>query len=199
MLVGGDAATVVAFNKGDGADTVYAGTSARNGARNTLSLGGGIRYADLSLARQGQDLLVKTGGSDSITLKDWYASPDNRSVEYLQVLTEGGDYAANSRDKLKNRKVEVFDFGDLVKAFDKAARKKASVANGWALMNELLDSHLERTNTAALGGDLSYQYATNAGGMASVGLLATQHFASGRASEMQSLHSRSQLEQGAGS
>lgn len=86
-----------------------------------------------------------------------------------------------------------------LKAFDKAARKKASAANGWALMNELLDSHLERTNTAALGGDLSYQYATNAGGMASVGLLATQHFASGRASEMQSLHSRSQLEQGAGS
>ncbi|MBK8071915.1 MAG: putative Ig domain-containing protein [Ramlibacter sp.] len=199
LLFGGDAATVLAFNKGDGADTFYAGTSARNGARNTLSLGGGIRYTDLSLARQGQDLLVKTGGSDSITLKDWYASSDNRSVEYLQVLTEGGDYAANSRDKLKNRKVEVFDFGDLVKAFDKAARKKASAANGWALMNELLDSHLERTNTAALGGDLSYQYATNAGGMASVGLLATQHFASGRASEMQSLHSRSQLEQGAGS
>ena len=46
---------------------------------------------------------------------------------------------------------------------------KVSTANGWAMMNSLLDAHLTGSNTAALGGDLSFGYGTNAS-LAGIGL-----------------------------
>ncbi|UUZ65419.1 hypothetical protein LP417_13335 [Polaromonas sp. P1-6] len=61
-------------------------------------------------------------------------------------------------------------------------------------MNSLLDAHLQGSNTAALGGDLSYQYAST-GSLAGIGLGAAQSsLAAG--TDWQNLKDRRQLEQG---
>ena len=200
-LYAGKGADLIGFNKGDGADSLYLTAEATGtGANDTLSLGGGIKYADLSLKKSGNDLVLSTAasGADSISIKDWYVSAatgtTNKTVNRLQVVTVGGDYNATSTDKTKNQTVEVFDFGKLVAAFDSARATKASNGNGWAVMNSMLDAHLQGTSTAALGGDLAYQYATQ-GSLAGIGLQTAQASLAG-GTDWQALHTRAQVEQG---
>lgn len=78
----GRGADIIAFNRGDGHDTVLASF----GQDNTLSLGKGISYADLRFSRMVNDLVIATGGDDSITLRDWYAAPRNHSIARLQFV-----------------------------------------------------------------------------------------------------------------
>lgn len=65
----------IAFNRGDGHDIIGGGPwgaaydETANLSSSTLSFGAGISAADLTLQRQGNDLLVQVG-NDSITLKD---------------------------------------------------------------------------------------------------------------------------------
>jgi Putative Ig domain/RTX calcium-binding nonapeptide repeat (4 copies) len=186
---------VLAFNKGDGVDVVNAAANCVwNGANDTLSLGKGIRYADLKLSKDGYDLMLSTGAGESVTLRNWYAST-NRGIGRLQVVTVGGDYNATSSDVTKNNQVEVFDFGKLVQRFDAARATNSTVANGWAVMNSLLSTHIGGSDTAAIGGDLSFQYATT-GNLTGVSLSAAQAVV-GQSLNMQVLHPRSQITQGA--
>ena len=191
---------LIAFNKGDGSDTVTFAAEAV--ANDTLSLGAGIKYADLKLAKSGNDLVLSTASSastsDSLTLKNWYAAAPtgltNKTVNRLQVVTLGGDYSAASTDKTKNQTVEVFDFGKLVTAFDVSRVTKPGNANGWAVMNNLLDAHLAGSSISALGGDLAFQYATQ-GSLVGIGLQSAQtSLAAG--TDWQALHTRTQVEQG---
>ena len=148
-------ADVIAFNRGDGQDVVNAST----GNDNTVSLGNGILYADLLFKKSSNDLILVTGASEQITFKDWYLSTNNRNVANLQVVIEGGsDYDAASTNKLNNRKVEQFNFGGLAGAFDQARAANPSLTS-WALSSSLLSFYLSGSDTAALGGDLAYQYA----------------------------------------
>jgi hypothetical protein len=64
-------------------------------------------------------------------------------------------------------------------------------------MNGLLDAHLQGSDTAALGGDLSFQYATH-GGLGGITLAASQASLAGGSADWQNLKPRSQLEQGSG-
>jgi Ca2+-binding RTX toxin-like protein len=178
-----------AFNRGDGQDTIIG--SARSSSIVSL---GGIRYVEMTLSKSGNDLILGTGQNDSITLKDWYASQQNRSVGRLQVVIAGADYDASSTDKTKNRQVEMFDFGKVVQRFDAARAVDSANSTGWAVMNSLLDAHLQGSNTQALGGDLSFQYATN-GTLAGIGLSAAQASLD-NAAGLQNLKTREQLEQG---
>ncbi|MBC3909787.1 putative Ig domain-containing protein [Undibacterium umbellatum] len=190
----GQGMNVFAFNRGDGAD-IYKNNKV-NG--NTISLGNGIKYADLSLSKSGMDLVLKLGQGDSITLKDWYANQGLRGVDRLQFITEGGDYDAASTDKTKNSKVEVFDFTKLVQKFD-ASLAATPGLNQWAVMTSMLDAHLYGSNTVAIGGDLSYQYGLN-GNLTGIGLGVVQtSLAAGdfNNNKGQALHSRPQLETGA--
>ncbi|MFZ6870506.1 putative Ig domain-containing protein [Undibacterium sp. Di27W] len=190
----GQGLNVFAFNRGDGAD-IYKNNKV-NG--NTISLGKGIKYADLSLSKSGMDLVLKLGQGDSITLKDWYANQGLRGVDRLQFITEGGDYDAASTDKTKNSKVEVFDFSKLVQKFDASLTATPNL-NQWAVMTSMLDAHLYGSNTVAIGGDLSYQYGLN-GNLTGIGLsvvqtsLAANDFNNNKG---QTLHTRPQLETGA--
>lgn len=146
---------VIAFNLGDGMDTVYGG---RDGG-NTLSLGGGIRYNDLSLSKSGKDLVVHVGESDGLVLKDWYAG--NRSLLNLQLIVEANaDFDASSTDRLYNRKVQSFDFLGLVSAFDQARASNRGLTT-WAITNALLQFHLSGADDVAVGGDLAYWYGRN--------------------------------------
>ncbi len=160
---------VIAFNAGDGQDVVSAST----GTDNILSLGGGIRYADMAMSKTGNDLILKTGGTDQITLKDWYASTSNRSVLNLQVIAEAmADFDAADRDPLKDNKVETFNFAGLADRFDQALAADGTLTS-WTLTDALLDFHLSGSDADAVGGDLAYQYG-KAGSLAGVGLNAAQ-------------------------
>ena len=164
-------ADLIAFNRGDGVDIVNAGQEAT--ANDVLSLGKGIRFADLKLTKNGNHLKLDLGAGDSITFNKWYVGDAYKSVAKLQVLTMGGDYDAQSSDTTRNQKVEVFDFVKLAKNFDTARAAQAGNSNGWAVMNSLLSAHLGGSDTLALGGDLAYQYGTT-GGLGGLGLAATQ-------------------------
>jgi Ca2+-binding RTX toxin-like protein len=182
-----------AFNRGDGADLVQ---NSLNG-NDTISLGTGIKYADLTLTKSGNNLVLGMGQGDAITLKDWYLDQSHHGVGRLQVVTVGGDYNAASSDKTANRKVEIFDFSKIIARFD-AARAAAPATNQWAVMGGLLDAHLQGTDTAAIGGDLSYQYAV-AGGLGGIGLGKAQDVlvsSSLNSTTPQALHTRAELEQG---
>lgn len=189
----GTGRNLMAFNRGDGAD-ILANSA---GGRDTISLGGGIRYENLSLAKTGSDLVLHVGQGESMTIKNWYSSNGARRIDKLQVITVGGDYDPASTDKTRDQPTETFDFGRLVQRFDAARARDASNANGWAVMNSLLDVHLQGSNTAAIGGDLSFQYATN-GSLGGIALSASQASLAGGSADWQNLTPRSQLEQGSG-
>jgi hypothetical protein len=145
----------MAFNRGDGADTVVG--SGRD--HDTVSLGGGIRYADLSLRKVGNDLVFDVDQGESITFEDWYTSGERRSVDILQVVTIGGDYSATSTDRTKNRKVVSFDFKQLANHFDQVRAANASLTR-WPVAAELNNYFKDNSDTRAIGGDLAYRYAT---------------------------------------
>jgi len=161
-LTTGQGADIIAFNKGDGVDTVAASTTTDN----TLSIGGGALYADLVFQKSGTDLILKVGATDQITFTGYYTG-SNRSVNNLQVVIEGtSDYNSGSTNVINNKKVETFNFGGLVAAFDAALVANPSLTS-WSLTNALATQYLSGSDTAALGGDLAYQYARN-GNLANV-------------------------------
>ncbi|KGM39698.1 hypothetical protein JY96_05760 [Aquabacterium sp. NJ1] len=165
---------IVLFNKGDGMDTLYAG----DGAKLTLSLGGGIDYSVLTLSQSGNDLILGTGISEGITLHDWYGSDSHKSVLNVQLIAEAmAGFNANGTDQLRNHKFEQFAFDGIVNAFD-AQDKKSS----WHVPEEYLP-HLAggspSSNTAAFGGDLAYQYGMF-GTMTGLSLSGTQSLISQR-------------------
>ena len=155
----GAGADIVAFNRGDGQDIVNAAT----GADNTLSIGGGIRYADIALRKTGNDLVVVTGASEEVTFKDWYLSSANRHVASLQVMVDASaDWNAASTNALQNRRVARFDFAQLVSQFD-AARAVNPALTQWQVSSALASVHLGGSDTFALGGDLAYHYGRPSG------------------------------------
>lgn len=159
---------IIAFNAGDGQDAVNAST----GADNSLSLGGGINYSDLQFSKSGNNLILKTGGTDQITFKDWYTG-SNKSVANLQVIAEAmAGFDATGTDTLLDNKIETFDFIGLVDAFDQA-RSADTTITSWSLSDALLDFHLSGSDAEAIGGDLAYQYGTN-GSLSGMGLNAAQ-------------------------
>lgn len=143
---------VIAFNHGDGWDTVYGGGDGGN----TLSLGGGIRYSDLFFSKSGDDLLMHTGEQEGMVFKDWYAG--NQSVLNLQLMLDATqDFDSTSSDALYNRRVQTFNFLGLVGAFDQTRAASPGVTS-WDVTNALLQWHLRGSDDAALGGDLAYWY-----------------------------------------
>jgi Ca2+-binding RTX toxin-like protein len=162
-IAAGTGADVFAFNRGDGKDTIAAAA----GADDTLSLGGGIRYADLGLRRIGNDLVLDAG-ADQVTLKDWYAASGNHRIAQLQVVTDAStDYLASSADPTRNRRVARFDFAQLAAGFDAALAANPSLTR-WAVADALAGAFAGGSDTAALGGDLAYQYGRS-GTLAGVG------------------------------
>lgn len=149
---------IIAFNRGDGADVIRTSSWQRD----TLSLGGGIRYADLRLRRDGNDLVMGLGNGDSITLQGWYVDNSRRNVTTLQVVTGavGGDYLAASSDRLLNQQVVSFNFESLVNRFDQWSSANPGHSE-WAPAAELDTYYVAGNNTAAIGGNLAWRYATS--------------------------------------
>ena len=153
----GIGADLIAFNRGDGQDIVNAST----GADNSISLGGGITYTDLNFKKNVNDLVLDVGATEQITLKDWYLGTANKSVLNLQMIAEAmADFNATGSDPIRDNKIETFNFTGLVDRFDQARTANPALTS-WALTNALLDFHTGNSDTAALGGDLAYQYGKN--------------------------------------
>ena len=154
VITTGEGYDVISFNIGDGQDVINAST----GADNTISLGGNFAYSDLSLSKTDNDLVLKVGIADQITLKDWYLGTTNKSVVNLQVIAEAmADFNPWGGDILRDNKVESFDFTSLVDQFD---AEGATV--DWQLTDEVLSGHLlEGSDTDAIGGDIAYLYGNN--------------------------------------
>ncbi len=191
ILVTGGGSNVIAFNAGGGIDTVYSDSAAEN----TLSLGGGLSYADLSLSRDNNDLVLNAGADDKVILKDWYVG--NSSLLNLQIILDAtGDYDAESMEPLYNQRVQNFDFLAMVSAFDAAQAANPGIGQ-WALGDALTQYHLAGSDGAALGGDLAYWYARN-GSFTGIGLGAAQQIigAPGFGAEAQGLREFAGLQEG---
>jgi Ca2+-binding RTX toxin-like protein len=152
----GSGADVIAFNTGDGADTLNTAT----GSAATLSLGKGIKLSDLTMQKStsGLDLILNTnaGKTESLTLKNWFATTPQTGIAKLQVMVDTStDYSATSLDKLKNKRIVSLNFQTLASAF-----KSSGTANGsaWSVMNAALTAYLASSDNMALGGELAYQY-----------------------------------------
>jgi len=152
----GNGADLIAFNRGDGMDVVNGGTD------NTLSLGGGIQYADLALSKTSNDLIVEMGNGDQITLTGWYDTRANhKSVVTLQMIADAiAGFDRASTDPLLNKSIRNYDFTAIVNAFDQANGGSANFMH-WHATDSLLTAHLAASDSEALGGDLAYQYGSN--------------------------------------
>jgi Ca2+-binding RTX toxin-like protein len=191
VLNTGGGSNVVAFNAGSGTDTVYSDAAAQN----TLSLGGGLRYGDLSLSRAGNDLQLNAGGNDRLVFKDWYAGKDN-VVNLQMVLDATAEFDAAAEDPIYNRRVQRFDFRGMVSAFDAAQAGNPGIG-AWALSDALTQFHLQGSDDSAIGGDLAYWYARN-GALTGIGVAAAQQVigAPGFGADAQSLREFSGLQDG---
>jgi len=118
---------IVAFNPGDGDDTVYAA-----GAM-TLSIGGGVRPSELSLGRDGGDLLLEVAGAGSIRLtRRWEDDPAAWPEITLQLFGS----------------VHLYDFD-------------AAIDGPGLSFGEALDANkISVSETDGLGGAIAWRYAT---------------------------------------
>ncbi|TWO67781.1 tandem-95 repeat protein [Caenimonas sedimenti] len=152
----GSGSDIFAFNRGDAKDVLT--FAAGDGVGDAISLGGGIRYSDIKLRKAGSDLAIDVGSGEEILLKDWYASPSNRTVGVLQVMTEGGDYNASSTNGMHNKKAVAFDFIALFNAYEQARGTNNGLS--WAIAASLPAALIEGSDSQARGGDLAYDYGT---------------------------------------
>jgi hypothetical protein len=161
----GNGAEVIAFNAGDGQDSV----NPSMGTDDTLSLGGaGLSYSNLTFQKNANDLILNVSATDKITFTNWYATSANKNVLNLQVVAEAiAGFNPVGGNPLLDNKVESFNFQGLVNAFDAALAANPGLSS-WALTNGLAQFQLAGSDTAALGGDLAYQYGLN-GTLAGVG------------------------------
>jgi Ca2+-binding RTX toxin-like protein len=129
---------VIAFNAGDGNDTVYARE------RLVLSMGGGIQANELSLRQQGGDLVLSAGGTDSIRLtRSLEADPQDWPQIKLQIIAAGS--------------VSTYDLNAVIDEFRAEAAQDPTLQLPIGAL--LQASQLSSSTTEALGGALAYQYA----------------------------------------
>jgi hypothetical protein len=90
-----------------------------------------------------------------------------------RIVSVGWMLTLRLTDVLKDNKVETFNFAGLVGAFDTALAANPTMTS-WSMTNALLNFHLgSGSDSAAIGGDLAYQYG-KAGTLAGIGLNAAQ-------------------------
>ena len=164
----GGGTDIIAYNRGDGRDTVKAG----NGGDATLSLGAGIKLQDLAFRRSGDSLMLETGGGGTITFDNWYRGRSYQAVSKLQFVTDG----VTGGGSLLNQEIETFDFKKLVGAFDNARKSNPGLSK-WALTNGLASFDLGGSDHDALGGELAHTYGAT-GSLVGIGVSAAQEIIS---------------------
>lgn len=159
----GGGANVIAFNRGDGADTLVSAA----GSSNTISLGAGISEVDLWFSRSGPDLKFHLNAGEYLSLKDWYVATDQRGVHYLQLIgsppghagpggaNAPGQSAAQAAQAVADAAVDDairrFDFTALVQQYDAFVKDKPGTGM-WSLAQSMPSARLATgTDTAPDG------------------------------------------------
>ncbi|MHB1014108.1 MAG: putative Ig domain-containing protein [Desulfurivibrionaceae bacterium] len=154
--------SVMLFNRGDGQDGYDLYSENSSDSQCTVSLGGGIAYTDLSFSREGDDLILKVGDTDSMTFYSWFNTSwqDNKTIKTLQIIVEAmPDYDPQSADQLLNKRIQQFDFLGLANQFEEAIAANPTITS-WELAPHLADAYMGDSDTEALGGEMAYQYGT---------------------------------------
>ncbi len=138
--------SVVAFNPGDGNDFLYAAHAL------TLSIGGGITAADLSLTQEDAYLRLSIASGESILFsREFEEDPQAWPEITLQLFAS----------------VHTFDFSAVIDEFYEALASDPEL--GTFGLDGVLQAHETRlSDTAALGGALAWRYA-NAGTLDGLG------------------------------
>ncbi|PJA56924.1 MAG: hypothetical protein CO164_10490, partial [Rhodocyclales bacterium CG_4_9_14_3_um_filter_68_10] len=159
---------VIAFNRGDGQDTILGSLETT-----TVSLGGGIGYGDLSVRKDGADLILDTGPNEGLTFKDWYTMPSRPTSLTLQMVEEAAaDFAPGGWNWTRDQRLERLDFDRLAVTFD-ALQTRYPPLSSWSFAYALMQFHLAGSDDSALGGDLAYRYGLT-GSLAGIGLAVAQ-------------------------
>lgn len=133
-------ADVVAFNAGDGVDTLYVGNAL------ILSLGGGIRADSLSMTMDGRDVILNCGGD---------------AIRLIGILPDEEDEDSTAQPEITlqiiGSDIRIFDLNAVIDAFVAAVENGSSAIN-WTIADVLASSLIRSTDTA-IGGILAQQYA----------------------------------------
>jgi len=166
-IEGDDGNDVMLFNRGDGND-MYRTDSSYNEVplaqrTDTVSLGGGIGYADLSFSRDAGNLILNVGNGEAITFSNWFNSSwqDNKAISTLQVIVEAtAGFNSQSTDPLLNKRIQQFDFVGLANQFEADLAADPTITS-WQIAPHLTAFSLGGSDTDAIGGNMAYQYGTN--------------------------------------
>lgn len=152
-LVNGGDGSITLFNRGDGQDTLYSW-----GANQTVSLGGGISYADVSLSRDNSNLVLSVGQGESVSLTDWFSLWNSRAVSQLQLISEAmASFDASSANPLFADKVQQVDFTGFANAFEIAQAQNSAITS-FSLVGHIAQFLSGSSNVEAKGGDIAYLY-----------------------------------------
>lgn len=150
-IVSSGANDILAWNRGDGPDTVTLAASGP-GNRFTLSFGGGVEARDIEFKRSGDGLVVKAEGK-AVTIGNWYAlEPAVRPSLAVQVIGEEEDDGDNDEDA-----------GSGVRLYD-ASGAVNGLADGRRATDAWLETGVELTDpdtgaSLVVGGELALRYA----------------------------------------
>lgn len=143
---------VVAYNIGDGRDTIVA----TNATSNVLSLGGGISYDMISFIKSGADLILSVwGDTQAIVLQNWYETDSAPFISKLQLVLASPD--STSENPLQSNAYQQFDFVQLVDKFDQA-RQADPTMTAWSASAALPVVALAHSNDELIGGALAADY-----------------------------------------
>ena len=102
----------IAVARGHGSDVVNSSGTAAN---DVLEVSNGIAKSVMGLIKTGNDLIIDLGASETITLKNWYATTTVRNVGTLKII---GDAAWVPGQAGTPTQVETLNMASLVTAFD---------------------------------------------------------------------------------
>ena len=112
--------------RGHGLDTVIGTGTAGN---DVLEVSNGITKSVMGLIKTGSDLIIDLGSSESITLKNWYATTSVRNVGTLKIIGDAAWVAGQTGTPVQ---AETLNMASLVSAFD-AWRVANPTLTRWAL------------------------------------------------------------------
>ena len=102
----------IAMARGHGSDVVNSSGTAAN---DVLEVSNGITKSAMGLIKTGNDLIIDLGASETVTLKNWYATTSVRHVGTLKII---GDAAWVPGQTGTPTQVETLNMASLVTAFD---------------------------------------------------------------------------------
>lgn len=128
------------------------------------------RQAELALAAYAD---IGTSYKNSLIEVGFSEDQADKFIEKYAVVSQFNSVETGlSVTVFEDNKVTQFNFIGLTSAFDAAITIDPTLTN-WSLSSSILQFHLGGSDSAAIGGDLTYQYAKN-GNLSDISMAAAQ-------------------------